>query len=436
MQQVVNSARPGTVDTSFVVTDHIFNPRAILPIYGMAARMKVARLWGRETLGGLSLNNRQMSTYVAGGPLAAFFEEPATVWTPRLGHDAMDSVGILGAINRYFPDLGMFSEEWLLHFSPLTGGKPQLPVDLQVGRENSAYWQATEEMTPNVVRFLMRMEGPSIPPAASTGDRRAIARGKIVFAERCAACHSSKFPKPSADDDPANCAGNYVECWNRYWAWTKSTAYQQQMQKLVLADDFLKDNFLSTDLRVPLPDVGVNACIALSSNGTTGRMWEQFTSETYRKLASAGTISYYHPYTGDKKDLQLPGGGLGYLRPPSLINLWNTAPYLSNNSVGRSEPKFDRSSRMAAFQEAMEEMLWPERREKDALLGDKIPGKIDRTTARSWLRLPARVLPDDVRRSGATHQISAARIAAGCSADRPRSRWHAGRASGEFEPAE
>ena len=206
----------------------------------------------------------------------------------------------------------------------------------------------------------------------------------------------SKFPKPPADDDPANCAGNYVECWNRYWAWTKSTAYQQQMQKLVLADDFLKDNFLSTDLRVPLPDVGVNACIALSSNGTTGRMWEQFTSETYRKLASAGTISYYHPYTGDKKDLQLPGGGRGYLRPPSLINLWNTAPYLSNNSVGRSEPKFDRSSRMAAFQEAMEEMLWPERREKDALLGDKIPGKIDRTTARSWLRLPARVLPDEL----------------------------------------
>jgi len=41
-------------------------------------------------------------------------------------------------------------------------------------------------------------------------------------------------------------------------------------------------------------------------------------------------------------------------------------------------------------------MLWPERREKDALLGDKIPGKIDRTTARSWLRLPARVLPDEL----------------------------------------
>ena len=392
VQQVLNSARPGAIDMSLVVSDHIFNPRAIPPVYRMPARMAVARLWGRETLGGASLNNRQMSTYVAGGPLAAFFDAPSTVWTPRLGHDAMDSAGILGAINRNFAALGMFSEELLLHFSPLIGGTPQLPVDMKVGRENSAYWQATEEMTPDVVRFLLRVDAP---PASESGDRAAAGRGKVVFAERCAACHSSKFPQPPPGSDPGNCRNDYLQCWNRYWAWTRTGEYQQQMRALVLADDFLKDNALTNDLRVPLPAVGTNACIALSSDGTAGQVWEQFTSQTYRSLPSAGTISYYQPYTGQQREWRLPGGGRGYLRPPSLAGMWYTAPYLSNNSVGRFEPKTDAASRTAAFEEAMEELLWPERREHDTLLPG-IPGRIDRTTGRTTLRLVARMLPDEL----------------------------------------
>jgi hypothetical protein len=38
-------------------------------------------------------------------------------------------------------------------------------------------------------------------------------------------------------------------------------------------------------------------------------------------------------------------------------------------------------------------MLWPEKREKDAVLGDKIPGVIDRTKERSWIRIPAGFQP-------------------------------------------
>ena len=128
--QLLHAWRPGSVDLSLMATDHIDNPRAIGAILQMAARMRMARQWGKEKLGGASLENRQMSTYVAGGPLATFFEEPATVWTPRMGKDAMDSVGILGVVNRQFAELGMFSEEWLLHVSPLVGGKAQLPMDM------------------------------------------------------------------------------------------------------------------------------------------------------------------------------------------------------------------------------------------------------------------------------------------------------------------
>ena len=49
---------------------------------------------------------------------------------------------------------------------------------------------------------------------------------------------------------------------------------------------------------------------------------------------------------------------------------------------------------MRSFQDSIEKMLWPEKREKDKLLGDKIPGAIDRTTATSYLRVPGGYLPD------------------------------------------
>lgn len=250
-------------------------------------------------------------------------------------------------------------------------------------------------MSANVVRFLMHMADP--PKAAEPSvDRTAAARGKLVFADRCASCHSSKFPPPPADANPGNCSGNYLDCWNRYWAWTRTDAYRQQMRKIVEADDFPDNNFLSNDLRVPLPLVGTNACIALSSNGTAGNLWSAFTSETYQSLPSAGSLTYYHPETGEKRERKLPAGGRGYLRPPSLAGLWYSAPYLNNNSVGKFEAGPATETRLAAFQEGLEQLLWPEKREKDEKLGDKVPGRVERTTAVSRLRVPARMLPAEL----------------------------------------
>ena len=54
-------------------------------------------------------------------------------------------VGVLGARNRVYINIGLFSEEWLLHFNPLVGGKDVSPIRIQDGRKNSVYWQATEE---------------------------------------------------------------------------------------------------------------------------------------------------------------------------------------------------------------------------------------------------------------------------------------------------
>jgi hypothetical protein len=52
---------------------------------------------------------------------------------------------------------------------------------------------------------------------------------------------------------------------------------------------------------------------------------------------------------------------------------------------------------MRSFQDSVEKLLWPERRPRDPVLGDKVPGIIDRTTERSYLRVAAGFLPDDLQ---------------------------------------
>jgi hypothetical protein len=125
-----------------------------------------------------------------------------------------------------------------------------------------------------------------------------------------------------------------------------------------------------------------------------GNIWDNFSSQSYKDLPSVGTITWYDPYTGAPNTYQMPAGGRGYTRPPSLVSLWSTAPFLLNNSVGQFSPDPSVQGRLSSFQNSIEQMLWPEKRDKDELLGDKIPGKIDRTTTDSYLRISYGYLPD------------------------------------------
>jgi len=76
------------------------------------------------------------------------------------------------------------------------------------------------------------------------------------------------------------------------------------------------------------------------------------------------------------------------------VSLWSTAPYLLNNSLGRFDPSPSVEARLASFQSGIEELLWPEKRQKDPVLGDKVPGFIDRTTEASYFMIPGGYLPD------------------------------------------
>jgi hypothetical protein len=101
----------------------------------------------------------------------------------------------------------------------------------------------------------------------------------------------------------------------------------------------------------------------------------------------------YHPITGKPIPYKMPAGGRGYTRPASLISLWSTAPFLLNNSVGKFNPSPAVDARMKSFQDSIEQMLWPGKRDKDPVFGDKIPGVIDRTTDTSYLRIPIGYVP-------------------------------------------
>jgi hypothetical protein len=236
MFQLIHTYRAGTLDTSLVSSDYIVNPRTMNAVYNLGARLEVAKRWGKETLDGGELDNKQFNDFAEDGPLTAFFEPPNVVLTPRVLKDGADSVGALGALNRVYLNIGLYSEEWTRHFNPIVGGAPITPIEIAIAQENSSYWQATEAQTPLTALFFLKAARPDRLADAPggdaflTGDRAVLNRGKEVFAERCARCHSSKIPEPAPRVDAGDgCSGpGYLRCWNAYWSWTKTVELSPQ----------------------------------------------------------------------------------------------------------------------------------------------------------------------------------------------------------------
>lgn len=404
--QLFHTSRPGALDTSFASTDYINNPRTMNAVYSFSSRMVIAKKLHQETLSGGELDNAHFNDYVLpNSPLNQFYQEPNTVWTPLVLKDGADSVGALGALNRVFINIGLFSEEWLEHFRPFVGGQKITPIEIAVANKNSAYWNATQNQTPDTALFFLATAQPDLlknAPGSSkhlTTDSSQLSKGKTVFGETCARCHSSKLPEKTYSFFPNNgCNGtNYLSCWNNYWNWTKTADFKQKMNEIVMADDFLEENYLSNELRVPVTLLETNACAPLATNAIAGDIWDNFSSQSYKELPSVGKITVHHPITGEPREYDMPAGGRGYTRVTSLISAWSTAPFLLNNSVGDFYWTGSVDDRMKSFNDAIEKILWPERRKGNkkyaTLSGKELPGVIDVTTARSYLRVPKGFLP-------------------------------------------
>ncbi|CAG0975691.1 hypothetical protein MYXO_01554 [Myxococcaceae bacterium] len=444
--QVLSANHPGALDTSLISTDYIVNPRTMNAVYNLGPRMKNALRVGKEKLTGGEVDNKQFNDYPAvpgDSVLQKFFNTPDTVWTPRVLKDGSDSVGALGALNRVFVNIGLFSEEWLQHINPLVGGKPLSPFPIKAAEKNSSYWKATEAQTIDTALFFLAATPPDYLKDAPDGsahlspDQAVLKRGKVVFAENCARCHSSKLPEESYGHfKDQGCNGpDYLGCWNSYWKWTKTPEFKAKMTEIVLKDDFAADNYLSTELRIPVTLLETNACASLATNAIKGDTWDNFSSTSYKTLPSVGKITVHDPRDGKPREYDMPAGGRGYIRPPSLTSLWSTAPFLLNNTLGKFYPSGSVEDRLKSFDSGIQQLLWPEKRscdQKDLYAADagyakdygggkadgyygkagaaggscedqgrtystrsgkKVPGIIDRTWARSSLKVPVGYLP-------------------------------------------
>ncbi|MBV9879606.1 MAG: hypothetical protein JO180_03880, partial [Gemmatirosa sp.] len=161
------------------------------------------------------------------------------------------------------------------------------------------------------------------------------------------------------------------------------------LRQSVMAPDFRDGNFLSTDQRIPVSVVKTNACRAVGTNAIRGHVWDNFSSETYKNSPASGAVWVYNPWTKDSTQWAPPADGRGYYRVPSLASIWASAPFLHNNALGAENHDPSVAGRMHAFDDAVQKLLWPERRAGVA--------SISRTTRESYLQIPASYLPTTLR---------------------------------------
>ncbi len=387
--QLIHTSVPGALDTSFIATDYMNNPGTMNGVFNVSQRISRAANGVTKSPGKYD----PMVEQLAGGALdLKWLTLDNGQKVPRILKQGDDSVGFEGALSRVYVNIGHAWPEWRKHFRPLVGGPlkgnpkfaAQSPVPVKELQMNSASWNWSEDRSQALAKYFITYAKPLLLKDAPGNepflpkDQKVVDRGKIVFAENCAACHSSR--QPSAD--PFSPEGQITE---EAKSWFRGE---------VVKADFFTDNFLSDERRHPVTQIGTNATRAAATNAMRNHIWDNFSSETYKNLPGIPPFEVDNPYspTG-RSTINIEAGGPGYYRPPSLISLWSSAPYLHNNTVGidptavwRRDGRVDVSvaARMQAFQDGIEKMLWIQPRGT----------QIWKTTQKSYINIPLAYLPD------------------------------------------
>jgi hypothetical protein len=265
---------------------------------------------------------------------------------------------------------------------------------------------------------------------AALWDEPAALRGGKVFAENCMICHSSKQPvgyEIAFAHEPPNGAKSWREVaandgkltmpysgveWEDF---KKSPAYADYLARALplsgegdwtTVQEFLRDNYLSTDLRIPVSLTETNSARAVGTNALKGHVWSEFASETYQSLPPVGKLTYTDPITGKDATYEPPGNGPGYYRVPSLVSIWMSAPLLHNNSLGHFiaddlDLRVSVKGRLDMFDDAINKLLWKAKRglnpsglgglrgATDATWHGADSGWIYRTDVETALRIPS-----------------------------------------------
>ncbi|WP_299484685.1 hypothetical protein [Acaryochloris sp. IP29b_bin.137] len=321
IKELVELQPPGTSDTSRNATDHIDNPNVINSIFNLK---------DRPTFTEKMNDGSEKEVY-------------------HILKDGSDSVGLGEAAERVYVNIGVCSDEWLKHHEIIAGVSRQTPFSrekaLQPGTCDHDFYIKTASRMDNAAEFLKTIKPYHLADAPGgraylTKDDAVLTKGKKIFANNCAKCHSSKQP-------PADLPIEEHQAW---------------FEDSVLASNFLDHNFLSTDERHSVTEVGTNAARAVGTNAAGGHIWNDYSSKTYKELPPPEKLELENPLKADKTLKFKPKTG-GYYRVPSLISVWSSAPLLLNNSVGTFTGDPSVSGRMEAFNDAIEKLMWPEKRD-------------------------------------------------------------------------
>jgi hypothetical protein len=334
----------GTSDTSRVASDGLYNPNSITGIFMLADR----------------LNRPEKQA------------DGSTKNVHLILKDGSDSVGLAEAALRVYVNIGLCSDYWLSLQDPLYATRPQQPFRIAEARrlssEGKCLWNQTAALMDDVGAYLTAQRAPKLLEAPDGGRYVDVspptqARGAQVFARSCAGCHSSKRPP-----DEASLSREQVAAW---------------FGEAVKKPDFLEHNYLADERRHPVTVIGTNLGRTLGTNPGRGHIWNDFSSETYKTLPPVGEVKLFDwskpGLLGDGLlSFEVPGDGRGYYRTPTLAGVWSTAPLLHTNALGRHIADPSVAARIAAFEDAMGKLLWPETRD----------GVVLRSSQAATLRLP------------------------------------------------
>ena len=262
--------------------------------------------------------------------------------------DGADSVGVFGATIRVYVNIGMFSEYWLTRHNHLVGLTPQKPFEIPYAQEHSVFWRATEERVGNIAAFFRRLQPYHLADAPGgaayiTADETVMTRGKLVRRE---------LRELSLEQDAAGQHRSTIRR-RKSMAACRGLAAQFSREQFSLKRSPLSPHENRNEFRARSPRTRKPVTSGIIFHRRRTRSCLRWTSWIFNPFDQA------HPIKFSPKDKNT---GPGYYRTPSLVSLWSSAPFLHNNALGKFTGDPSVAGRMDAFNDAVEKLLWPEKR--------------------------------------------------------------------------
>ncbi len=331
--QMYSHARPGTSDTSAIPTDQVSNPGTINAIHNFSQRPEFrdedVLKWRKVAACAAAPAAGEKCWCEPGRERKCWQRSRQKETVHHILKGGEDSIGALEAIQRVYFNIGSCAEAcWLNHLTDMRQLDPQArnfgqtPFDVGQCRRDCPNFRAIEDRLPDIAAFLFSKETHATDLAVARENERksrnakarythddlaadldkqfgkgAVVRGRAVFAETCARCHSS-IPE------------------------AQGGTFRNRDFGALDAKSGLRRDWLGNDQATLATEVGTNRCRALHSNHMAGRIWQEYGSETLRARAP------------DPNVREAGGGGRGAYRNVSLVSAWAHAPFLHNTALG------------------------------------------------------------------------------------------------------